>query len=260
MNEEYITDDEYPDYFLKLNDLRPRIVQALPIKPGMQILDLATGYGIFALEIARAKTDSRIVGIDIADDGTTNAAHKIADRGFADRIDIIRMDASETAFRDMTFDMAVNFLGLEDIHMTRGKEGVRRTFFETERVIKPDGYFNFVVMPPEAMVTEAQKLEVELFSYICGATWLSLDEYLRFLEMSGLRFVDKRAYNTFKKLTPDQAKREIAFACENVPRIYGIKTPPLGKVWSRYGRAIEKYGLGHYSRVILIKSIKSKRL
>lgn len=120
------------------------------------------------------------------------------------------------------------------------------------RVLKSDSYFCFVVMPPEEMETGAQKIEVALFSYICDATWLSAKEYEKMLEEAGFRLIKKENYYTGKKLTPEQAKAEIKFACDNAPKIYGVETPPFGKVWKKFGKDIEKHGLGHYSKVVLM--------
>ena len=167
------------------------------------------------------------------------------------------MDATSMTFPDESFDMVVNFLGLEDIHMTRGKEGVHKTFHEVSHILKPAGYFCFVAMPPEEMESDAQKLENEVFSYICGATWLSAKEYEEMLKETGLKLLMKKAYYTGKKLTPEQAKEEIEFACENVPKIYGIDTPPFDEVWEKFGERIEKHGMGHYSKVVLFIAQKA---
>jgi len=40
-------------------------------------------------------------------------------------------------------------------------------------------------MPPEEIESKAQTMEVELFSYLCGATWLTCNEYKEMLEKTG---------------------------------------------------------------------------
>ncbi|USG99223.1 methyltransferase domain-containing protein [Thermococcus argininiproducens] len=257
MNEQYIFSHEYPTYFSKLNGLRSKIAKDLPIKPGMKILDLATGYGFFAVEIAKCEGTVRITGIDIAQNDIIKAKDNIKKHGLDNRIRVVQMDATSMTFPDESFDMVVNFLGLEDIHMTRGKEGVRKTFHEVSRILKPEGYFCFVAMPPEEMESDAQKLENEVFSYICSATWLSAKEYEEMLKEAGLKLLTKKAYYTGKKLTPEQAKEEIEFACENVPKIYGIGTPSFDEVWEKFRERIEKHGMGHYSKVVLFIAQKA---
>jgi len=175
-------------------------------------------------------------------------------------VKVVEMDATGMNFGPEEFDMAVNFTGLEDIHMTRGKAGVEQTFQEVSRVLKPESFFCFVVTPPEEMETEAQRIEVALFSYICDATWLSAKEYERMLEKAGFMLVRKEKYYTGKKLTPEQAKAEIRFAIKTDPKIYGIATPSFDEVWAKFGHRIEENGLGHYSKVILMIAQKAKQV
>jgi hypothetical protein len=176
--------------------------------------------------------------------------------GLEDRVKVVKMDVTKMSFNGEEFDMAINFAGLEDIHMTRGKGGVEKTFQEVARVLKPNSFFCFGVMPPEEMETEAQKIEVALFSHICDATWLSATEYERMAEKAGLMLLRKETYCTGKRLTAEQAKAEIKFACKNDPKIYGITTPSFEEVWAKFGEQIEENGLGHYSKVVMMTALK----
>ncbi len=252
MLEQYLSNEEYPTYFSKLSNLRRRIVEDLPIESGMCILDVGTGYGFFTIELAKREPNLKIVGVDICQNDVVNARKNVEKCNLGGCIEVVEMDATAMSFPDENFDMVVNFLGLEDIHMTRGKSGVEKTFSEVNRILKPDGYFCFTVMPPEEMETEAQKIEVVLFSYICNARWLSAMEYEAMFERTKFKLIEKKNYYTGKKLTAAQARSEIRFACENVPKIYGINTRSLDEVWTQHGTEIEENGLGHYSKVVLM--------
>jgi ubiquinone/menaquinone biosynthesis C-methylase UbiE len=257
MIEKYVSDSEYRDnYFLNLNNLRGRIADDLQLKPGIQILDLATGGGYFAAAISGKQSNINIKGIDISKRDIDNARKTIEKFDLSNRVEILRMDAINMSFSDSSFDMVVNFLGLEDIHMTRGEEGIRKTFSEVNRVLKHGCMFYFVAMPPEEMETKAQKTEVELFSYICDATWLSSDKYETIIQSSGFKLLYKKSYFTGMKLTAEQARDEIRFACDNIPRIYGITVQTFEDTWARFGGTIKKYGLGHYSKVVLFAAKK----
>lgn len=249
MDEVFVSDEEYPNYFSTLGGLRARIAADLPIKPGMSILDLAAGYGYFALEVAKREPSVQITGIDLSDTDVEEFKNNVAELGLEDRLKSLKMDATRMDFPGNEFDMVINFLGLEDIHMTRGREGVKKTFAKVARVLKPSGYFCFTAMLADQAETEAQKLEIELFSWLCNATWLSAEEYEKMLADNGFKLIRKSAYVTGKKLTPAQAEEEISFACENLPRIYGIKTPSFDEAWKRFGSLIQKHGMGHYSKV-----------
>jgi ubiquinone/menaquinone biosynthesis C-methylase UbiE len=251
VEEKPVTAEEYPNYFAELGGIRARIAADLPLRPGMQVLDLACGYGYFTVEVARRVPDGRVRAIDIQPDNVARARENAERSGLAGRIDATVMDAASMSFRDAKFEMAVSFGGLEDIHMTRGRSGVGRAFHEVKRVLKPGHLYCFAAMPPEAMETEAQKLEVAVYSYACRATWLSADEYRQMLAEAGLELLDDNSYYTGKRLTVEQARQEIRFACDVVPKLYGITTCTFDDVWHKFGPAIEQHGLGQFSKMVV---------
>ena len=257
MKEEYVSAEEYPTYFPKLNNLRRTIVNDLPIEVNTRILDLGTGYGFFVLELAQRESSLEIVGIDISPSDILQARKNLEGYDLADRVKFIEMDATDMRFPNGSFDMIVNILGLEDIHMTRGKTGVKNTFLEANRVLRPGGLICFVAMPPDEMETEAQKTEVAVYSYICGATWLDTGEYQEMLSRARLKLIGTRSYYTGKKISPEHAEIEIRFACENVPRIYGINALPFEGTWREFGKHIQRHGMGHYSKVVLFVAEKA---
>ena len=163
------------------------------------------------------------------------------------------MDATSLYFPNDSFDTVVNYLGFEDIHMTRGVKGVEQAFFEVFRVLKSGGSFYFVAMPPDLMDSMAQRIEVDVFTWICGAKWLESDHYMGFAEAAGLNFREKKDYYTGKKLTVEQAKEEIEYACLNVPRNYGVEAKGFQETWEKFGELIELHGMGHYSKTVLFE-------
>ncbi len=257
MDETYLSDKEFETYYRTLSGLRSRVAADLPLTRGMRVLDLGSGEGFFTIEVGSRFPETAVVGIDVSKRAIRNATKNLKRAGLKDRVKILEMDATEMSFGDREFDIVVNFAGLEDIHMTRGRSGVEATFMEVNRVLKPDHSFCFVVMPPEEMETDAQRLEVELYSYICDATWLTIDEYMGFLERSRFQFVDRKTYHSRRRLTPKQARAEISFACRNVPKIYGKKTPSIEDVWEKFGREITENGLGQHSKVVLLIAKKN---
>jgi hypothetical protein len=166
------------------------------------------------------------------------------------------MDAANMRFSKGEFDIAINFTGLEDIHMTRGKSGVQQTFSEVNRVLKPDSYFCFVIMPPDEMETNAQKMEATLFSHVCGATWLNSKEYETMLEEAKFKLRKKRSYYTCVKFMPQQAKNEINYIVRRVQKVYGINPLTFEEIWTRFGQDLEKNGLGCYSKVLQMTARK----
>jgi len=248
MSEVFVNDREYPTYFTTLGGLREKVAEALPFSQG-SVLDVATGSAYFAAAVAKVRPRVKITAIDI---GKLDTAKLVVEKsGAAERVTLVNMDAAKMDFPPSSFDHAVNFLGLEDVHMTRGRKGVEDTFKEVHRVLKPGGTFSFTVMPSDRAETPAQALEVEVFSYICDATWLKEAEYVRIAESRGLVVQSKRVFKTGKKLTLEQARQEIAYAAENVPRLYGRNARSFDDAWNRFNERIRQNGLGHYSRVEL---------
>lgn len=254
--EHYVTDKEYATYFSKLNNLRRSIIKDIPVRPDMHVLDLAAGYGFFTIEVAQHDTTLTITGIDLSREGVAEARKNIEKKKLSNRVDIIEMDTTDMDFPDEHFDLVVNFLGLEDIYMTRERAGIQKTFSEVSRVLKPQSNFCFAIMPADRAETEAQKLEISLFSYICNATWMHADEYKSMLEYARFTLIGEKNYYTHKKLTPVQAKQEIRFACEHAPQMYGVTAVSFDDAWKRFGRYIEKHGLGHYSKVVVMTARK----
>jgi ubiquinone/menaquinone biosynthesis C-methylase UbiE len=258
MDETFITDKEYPTFFVDLEGIREKVASELGDLQG-DLLDICTGSAYYAMTLARKHPDINVTAVDISDLKT--ARENVTRRQFANRVRLREMDASNLEFPDESFDHVVNFLGLEDVHMTRGFEGVKKTFMEACRVLKPNGSFSFVVMPSDEIETPAQRNEIEVFSWICDATWLSRGEYMDLVYGSRLVFEYSKVFRTGKKLTAKQAKEEIVFACNNVPSIYDRPVRGFSETWERFGDRIKEHGMGHYSRLKLFVTRKeSKRV
>jgi len=124
MSSEYLTDEEYEMYWVKLEGMRGAISRDLGLTVDMRILDVGAGWGFFAIEMAKQLKRGEIVGIDISLEGISTAKKIVKNAEVADIVQIRRMDAANLSFPDNYFDLAVSFLGMRDIYMTRG--GKRR--------------------------------------------------------------------------------------------------------------------------------------
>jgi SAM-dependent methyltransferase len=254
--EAFVSDEEYPTYFVNLEGMRDRAAAELRGLAG-EVLDMATGSAYFAMALAREHPGIHVTAIDI--DGLKTARENVDEARLSGRIALREMDATSLEFEDGSFDHVVNFLGLEDIHMTRGRGGVEKAFNEAHRVLRPGGSFCFVAMPSDEAETPAQRNEVEVFSWICDATWLTREEYMGLISGSGLAFEYGKVFRTGKRLTVEQAREEMEFACENVPAIYGRPARGFDEAWERFGDGIKEHGMGHYSRLELFVTRKPRR-
>jgi len=160
MSETFVSDEEYPTYFVKLEGMREKV--AAELKLAGDVLDIATGSAYYAMALARKHPDVHVTAIDVA--GLDTARENVDEARLSSRVTLREMDATSLLFRDESFDHVVNFLGLEDIHMTRGRVGVEKAFNEAQRVLKPGGSFCFVAMPSDEADTMAQRNEIDVFS------------------------------------------------------------------------------------------------
>jgi len=251
----YLADDEYRCYWSKLRGMRKAISESLGIASGITILDVGTGWGLFAIEIARQARRGTIIGIDIVSEEI--ARKTVRDARVSDIVDIMRMDATDLSFRDNCFHLTTSFLGMRDIHMTRGEEGVERATKEMTRVTKPNGRIALTITPPEDMETEDQRIAVEVEGEVFGARSLPKRFYTGIFKDNNVTVKEIITHYTHRKLTSNQAMTELREGIEIARKIYLKNVPDLADVWDRYGERIEAFGYGMYSKTVTMIGEKS---
>ena len=60
MNEIFITDEEYPEYYANLNGLRKELARFMPLPSESRILDVPTGSAYLAIEIGLCESSVNI--------------------------------------------------------------------------------------------------------------------------------------------------------------------------------------------------------
>ena len=258
MNSEYLIDEEYEMYWVKLEGMRRAISKDLGLTLGMKILDVGAGWGLFAIEMAKQLKKGEIVGIDITLEGTSMARKLVGDSEVVDVVQILRMDATRLSFLDSHFDLATSFLGMRDIYMTRGKEGVKNATEEMIGVTKPGGKIALCITPPEDMETEDQRIAVEIEGEIFGAKSLPKKFYTGIFRENNVVLRETKPYYTNKKLTTNQAITELKEGIEIARRVYGRYILDFEDVWDRYGQKIKTFGYGMYSKTVMF--VGEKRL
>jgi len=256
LGSDYLTDEEYQTYWFRLEGVRKDISGSLGINAGMKILDVGTGYGLFAIEMAKQLKQGEIIGIDIVDDDTIKARKLVKDAKVADIVSIVKMDAVKLSFSDGCFDLATSFVGMRDIYMTRGKRGVKKAVEEMIRVVKPNGRILLCVTPPEDMETQDQKIAVKLEGELFGAKSLSKTFYVDIFEKHNVVLRETRAYFTHKKMTAHQTKTEFKDGIRIAKELYGRKVPSFREVWGKYGKTIEAFGYAMYSKIVTLVAQK----
>ncbi len=113
---------------------RTKAVRLLRYREGARILDVATGTGDVALEIARRTPPSvRITGADFCREMVELGREKVAVSPYAERIDFLVAPCEALPFEDNTFDSVTIAFGIRNV-VDRGLG-----LMEMRRVLKPGG-------------------------------------------------------------------------------------------------------------------------
>lgn len=88
----------------------------------LQVLDLATGTGDFAIAIAqKLTTDSHVTGIDLSEKMLELGRGKVVVEGLSERVGLLRGNAEQLPFADSSFDRVSVAFGVRNFEdLTRG--------------------------------------------------------------------------------------------------------------------------------------------
>jgi demethylmenaquinone methyltransferase/2-methoxy-6-polyprenyl-1,4-benzoquinol methylase len=125
------------------------------------ILDIGTGTGDFAIELAKLKP-SKITGIDIAEKMLEIGREKIKHKGLSSKIELMEADCENLPFTDNFFDMATSAFGV------RNFENLNKGLNEIYRVLKPAGII-LILEASEPVNMPFKKLYKAYMSKICPA-------------------------------------------------------------------------------------------
>lgn len=253
-----MTDEEYETCFTEFWGIRSKIVYTLSeygLNPGSIVLEIPSGHGFFAYEIASYIKTGRVYAVGLHNDVKAFKAfsRSIKDYKYLKSIYYNIMDATQLGFSFESFDFVVNFLGLEDITMTKGVEGVKQSLSECVRVLKRGGFIQITLClegnEPDQVIAK------EIMEYCLDAVFFSKSFYVEELERLGITICGEKWFHTRKKMTADQAKEELKFCCEEAPIIfadYNVRSVPFDVLWQKFGEGIEKYGMAYYSNLCVL--------
>jgi SAM-dependent methyltransferase len=101
-------------------------------------LDAACGYATFLAQLGWRFPTARLVGLNIDFDGPHALAQPLLTEAGV-KAALVQADARQMPFANDTFGSVSCFLGLQDIEIGFGEEGVRDAVAEAVRVLRPDG-------------------------------------------------------------------------------------------------------------------------
>jgi len=111
---------------------RKKAVALLKDSKPMQILDIATGTGDFAIEVLKL-SPRKVTGVDISEGMLQVGKEKIKKMGVEDKIELRLADSEKLPFSDNTFDAITVGFGVRNFeHLEKGLSSMLR-------VLKPGG-------------------------------------------------------------------------------------------------------------------------
>jgi ubiquinone/menaquinone biosynthesis C-methylase UbiE len=113
---------------------RRRVLELASVRPGEDVLEVATGTGAQLVRLARANPDGRTVGVEISS-GMLARSRRRLKRSRLGRVELIEGSALELPLADGGFDLVVNSYMLDLLP----REAIPIALEEFKRVLRPGG-------------------------------------------------------------------------------------------------------------------------
>jgi demethylmenaquinone methyltransferase/2-methoxy-6-polyprenyl-1,4-benzoquinol methylase len=158
---------------------RKRTVRALQLGAAPRVLDLATGTGDLAIDIARRHPDARVIGLDPSAEMLAIAGQKLARRQLTDRVTLIRGDAQDLPYADGELDAITIAFGIRNV------PDRPRALREMARVVRPGGRIAILELgePRAGVLAGAARFHIRHVVPRLGALLSGVREY-RYLQCS----------------------------------------------------------------------------
>jgi demethylmenaquinone methyltransferase/2-methoxy-6-polyprenyl-1,4-benzoquinol methylase len=158
---------------------RRRTVRALQLGASSHVLDLATGTGDLAVDIARMHPGATVIGLDPSREMLAIAQRKLAGRGLAGRVTLVRGDAQHLPYRDCEMDAATIAFGIRNVPDRLA------ALREMTRVVRPGGRVAVLELgePRRGLLARAARFHTRHVVPRLGALLSGAREY-RYLQRS----------------------------------------------------------------------------
>lgn len=156
---------------------RRALVAAIDPRPGQHVLDVATGTGMVAFELARRGCE--VTGLDQSERMLSGARAKLREhRALADRVTFVQGEAERLPFADGEFD-ALTFT-----YLLRYVDDPAATLAELGRVVRPGGRIGMVEFgvpgspPLRSLWRVHTRLGLPLLGRLVSPAWLEVGRFL----------------------------------------------------------------------------------
>lgn len=135
---------------------RKKVVKTIAACHPENALDIATGTGDLAIQMAEAMPQTQVTGLDISPGMLEVGKNKVKEKGLESRIEMVIGDSEALPFDDNTFDAITVAFGV------RNFEDLEKGLTEIHRVLKPGGIF--MVLETSVPVKSPYKQGYQLYS------------------------------------------------------------------------------------------------
>ena len=181
---------------------RKKTVKRLQLGANARVLDVATGTGDLAIDIARLTPGATVVGLDPSTQMLEIAKTKIAKRRLEDRITLVEGDAQELPYQACEMDAATIAFGIRNV------PDRARALRELARVVRPGGRVAVLELgePRKGLLGHAARFHTrhvvpKLGALLSGsreyaylqksiAAFPPADEFAALMERSGLHVIE----------------------------------------------------------------------
>ena len=114
---------------------RRRVLELAAVRPGEDVLEVATGTGVQLVRLARPNARGRTVGVEPSAGMLKQARRRLEGAGLEQRVELISASALELPLPTEGFDLLVNSYMLDLLP----REEIPRALTEFKRVLRPGG-------------------------------------------------------------------------------------------------------------------------
>lgn len=196
---------------------RKKVVEIIGASNPDSILDIATGTGDLAINLAQTKA-SKIVGLDISEGMLNVGRNKIKKLQLSNSIEMVLGDAEKIPFEENSFDTVTVAFGV------RNFEDLEKGLSEIYRVLKIGG--TFVVLETSIPTKTPYKQGYQFYSKnilpLIGKLFSKDKSAYKYLSDSAAAFPYGKAFNNILQ--------KIGFiAIENKPQTFGVASIYIAK-------------------------------
>jgi ubiquinone/menaquinone biosynthesis C-methylase UbiE len=114
---------------------RRRVLELASVRPGEDVLEVATGTGVQLVRLARTNPGGRTVGVEISEGMLAQTRRRLEDAALAGEVEVIEGSALELPIADQSFDLLINGYMLDLLRL----DDIPRALAEFKRVLRPRG-------------------------------------------------------------------------------------------------------------------------